>query len=211
MFIKEGFIINLSVNNKKLYCLASKIQTLSLSDINNLCYQYKYDGRNRLTEKKLPGKGWEYMVYDKQDRLVMTQDSNIGVAKQWFFTKYDQFGRIAYTGIYTSTQNYGSAGRAWEQSNVDSKESNNVTRTTAVGFASEGMDVYYDNTASSSYPGTITKLMSINYYDTYPAYSFNPAFPSNILGEITMTDAPTAEGLNTKSLPVMSLVKNIEK
>ena len=33
--------------------------------LNNLCYQYKYDGRNRLVEKKLPGKDWEYMVYDK--------------------------------------------------------------------------------------------------------------------------------------------------
>ncbi|MGE6396376.1 DUF6443 domain-containing protein, partial [Chryseobacterium scophthalmum] len=33
-----------------------------------LCYQYKYDKYNRLAEKKLPGKGWEYVVYDKQSR-----------------------------------------------------------------------------------------------------------------------------------------------
>ena len=191
--------------------LASKIQTLSLSDTNNLCYQYKYDGRNRLVEKKLPGKGWEYMVYDKQDRLVMTQDANMGITKQWLFTKYDQFGRIAYTGLYTSIQNYGSAGRAAEQVNVDSKGSNNVMRTTAIGINSSGVDVYYDNAASSSYPNTITKLLSINYYDTYPTYNFNPAFPTTILGETTMTDTPTTEGLNTKSLAVMSLVKNIEE
>ncbi|SMO95875.1 hypothetical protein SAMN06265171_11594, partial [Chryseobacterium rhizoplanae] len=69
--------------------------------LNELCYQYKYDGRNRLVEKKLPGKGWEYMVYDKQDRLIMTQDAVMGALKQWLFTKYDQFGRPAYTGLYT--------------------------------------------------------------------------------------------------------------
>ena len=27
----------------------------------DLCYQYKYDGRNRLVEKNLPGKDWEYL------------------------------------------------------------------------------------------------------------------------------------------------------
>ncbi|WP_183084565.1 DUF6443 domain-containing protein [Chryseobacterium sp. 7] len=43
--------------------------------LDTLCYQYRYDGRGRLVEKKLPGKGWESMVYDKQDRLVASQDS----------------------------------------------------------------------------------------------------------------------------------------
>ena len=38
--------------------------------LSQLCYQYRYDGRGRLAEKRLPGKGWEYMVYDQQDRLV---------------------------------------------------------------------------------------------------------------------------------------------
>ncbi|MET3037843.1 DUF6443 domain-containing protein, partial [Chryseobacterium sp. NRRL B-14859] len=38
-------------------------------------YQYRYDGRGRLVEKKLPGKDWEYMVYDKADRLIMSQDA----------------------------------------------------------------------------------------------------------------------------------------
>ncbi|WP_223150969.1 DUF6443 domain-containing protein, partial [Flavobacterium ajazii] len=47
--------------------------------LNNLCYQYRYDFRNRLIEKKLPGKDWEYLVYDKLDRLVLTQDANLRV------------------------------------------------------------------------------------------------------------------------------------
>ncbi|PZU82578.1 MAG: hypothetical protein DI529_14145 [Chryseobacterium sp.] len=77
--------------------------------LDNLCYQYNYDGRNRLVEKKLPGKGWEYMVYDKQDRLVLTQDANLRTntnnfgGKGWIFTKYDKLGRVVYTGFFSNT------------------------------------------------------------------------------------------------------------
>jgi uncharacterized protein RhaS with RHS repeats len=50
-----------------------------------LCYQYRYDGRGRLVEKKLPGKGWEFMVYDKQDRLVATQDAELKIKGHWLY------------------------------------------------------------------------------------------------------------------------------
>ncbi|PKP16714.1 MAG: hypothetical protein CVU07_06015, partial [Bacteroidetes bacterium HGW-Bacteroidetes-23] len=45
-------------------------QTLTQAILDGLCYQYKYDSRNRLVEKKLPGKQWEFMVYDKLDRVI---------------------------------------------------------------------------------------------------------------------------------------------
>ncbi|KFF73142.1 sugar-binding protein, partial [Chryseobacterium sp. P1-3] len=67
--------------------------------LNDLCYQYRYDGKGRLVEKKLPGKGWEYMVYDGADRLILFQDANLRAQNKWLITKYDQFGRVAYTGI----------------------------------------------------------------------------------------------------------------
>src|SRR5699024_1108172 len=40
--------------------------------IANLCFTYRYDGRRRKVEQRLPGKDWEYNVYDKQDRLVLS-------------------------------------------------------------------------------------------------------------------------------------------
>src|SRR5690606_2722785 len=43
--------------------LASAKSNLSSTDQTNLCYTYKYDDRNRLIEKTLPGKGTEYMVH----------------------------------------------------------------------------------------------------------------------------------------------------
>ena len=183
--------------------LASNTITLSLSDLGNLCYQYKYDGRNRLVEKKLPGKGWEYMVYDKQDRLVMTQDANLKDNNQWLFTKYDQFSRPVYTGICFS-----GSSRIQLVEAVESFGPANESRT-ASSWNNSGMDVYY--TKSGAYPNESNfSILSVNYYDTYPTYSFNPAFPTIIQGADVLTETPDANGLSTKSLPVMSLVKNIE-
>ena len=67
-------------------------------------YVYVYDTRNRLVENKLPGKNWEYIIYDKLDRPVLTQDANLRVSNVWMFTKYDVFNRPIYTG--TSHKKY---------------------------------------------------------------------------------------------------------
>ncbi|ALR29631.1 hypothetical protein ATE47_03405 [Chryseobacterium sp. IHB B 17019] len=169
--------------------------------LNDLCYQYIYDGRNRLVEKKLPGKGWEYMVYNKADQLVMNQDTNLKSQGKWLFTKYDQFGRIIYTGITNNTSS-----RQTLQTVVTAAIYTFEIRS-AGSFTISGMPIYYTNHAL---PGSLSQVLSINYYDSYPAYTFNPSFPTDILGEPTLTGTPTTEGLSTKSLPVMSLVKNIE-
>jgi RHS repeat-associated protein len=180
-------------------------QTVTDTLLNDLCYQYHYDGRGRLVEKKLPGKGWEYMLYDKQDRLVASQDTVLKEKGQWLYTKYDQFGRVAITGIGTGYQ------RSVEQVTVDSFGSNNVTRINTPFFNRQGVDVYYNN-PDGSYPNSSNwvTLLSLNYYDSYPGYSFNPTFPTDIFGEAPLTEAPNTLGASTKSLPVMSLVKNIE-
>src|SRR5690606_33609118 len=44
--------------------------------LDRYAFQYRYDGRKRMTHKKVPGADWVYMVYDDRDRLVMTQDGN---------------------------------------------------------------------------------------------------------------------------------------
>jgi RHS repeat-associated protein len=74
------------------------------TDLDNFAFQYRYDGRNRMIEKRVPGGDWVYMAYDERDRLVMTQDGNqrAGTSKHWSFTKYDAFNRAILTGIYTA-------------------------------------------------------------------------------------------------------------
>ncbi len=179
-------------------------EPLSQATLDNLCYQYRYDSKGRQVEKKLPGKGWEYMVYDPLGRLLMSQDANMGASKQWLFSKYDKYGRTVYTGIYTSSQNYGSAGRAAEQVQAQANAAvQNESRNTG-GFEASGVTAYYTNTA---YPTAFTKILSISYYDTYPAGS--PARPAQVLGKNTIGDA-MSQPVNTKNLPTASYVKNIE-
>jgi len=73
--------------------------------INELCFRYEYDGRLRMVAKKLPGAAWVYMVYDKRDRLVFTQDGNMRLlnpsAKKWLYTVYDALNRPIETGMIT--------------------------------------------------------------------------------------------------------------
>jgi RHS repeat-associated protein len=64
-------------------------------------FRYKFDSRNRLVSKQVPGAGQVYMVYDSRDRLVLTQDSvqRASTPKYWSFTKYDQLNRPVAAGI----------------------------------------------------------------------------------------------------------------
>ncbi|EFK58555.1 DUF6443 domain-containing protein [Sphingobacterium spiritivorum] len=141
-------------------------------------YGYKYDGRRRLTEKKIPGKGKEELVYNNNDQVVLSRDANRRAAGEWLFSKYDAFGRVIMTGIYTSTEsavtltaqinsNGQTIGRLWE----------NPTTT----------DQGYTNAV---FPTNIAYYHTIHYYDRYD-------FPENSFG------APTgnqASGARVKTL-----------
>lgn len=164
--------------------------------LNNLCYQYKYDVRNRLVEKKLPGKGFEYMVYDKADRLIFTQDAVMHPSDKWLFSKYDNFGRVIYTGIVR-----GEGSREALQNMI-----NNLVITEKrdrIGFTKNGIQVYYSNIM---FPYLET-VLSVNYYDTYPYYT--PSFTPTVTNLPLLTD-DSSLNVSTKSLPVASYVKNIE-
>lgn len=64
-------------------------------------FRYRYDGRQRMIMKQVPGAEPVYMVYDDRDRLVLTQDGNQRHAypSYWSFTKYDALNRPIATGL----------------------------------------------------------------------------------------------------------------
>uniref|UniRef100_UPI00261DC130 RHS repeat-associated core domain-containing protein n=1 Tax=uncultured Winogradskyella sp. TaxID=395353 RepID=UPI00261DC130 len=130
------------------------------ASLDELGYQYVYDYRNRLVEKKIPGKGWEYIVYNKLDQPIMTQDANLDALNTWLFTKYDAFGRVTYTGEIDRN-----ASRTTLQNEANSATSVYENKlTTPITLASYA-PVYYSNNA---YPNTnISEVNTINYYDNY--------------------------------------------
>lgn len=76
--------------------LLSDSQTVPVDDdfAEKYCYVYTYNDRGLMTEKRMPGREAESMFYDKNDRLVMSQDGNLRAKKQWIIYLYDAFGRI---------------------------------------------------------------------------------------------------------------------
>lgn len=85
--------------------LVSTNWVISTTIADELCFQYQYDHRKRMIEKKVPGAGAMQMVYDLRDRLVFTQD---GVqrgktpTKEWLVTFYDGLNRPVMTALYPS-------------------------------------------------------------------------------------------------------------
>ena len=185
--------------------------TVTSQILDDLCYQYVYDNRFRQVEKKLPGKGWEYMVYDQQNRMVASQDANMKNnttnPNRWSFTRYDKFGRVLYTGVFTGGT------RAQEQSNANAKGLNNETRSTT-SFTLNSQEIFYTNTA---YPSTAIISYSVNYYDSYPGTHTNRLLPpETLLGQNTLVGfaSITVNGVSSerslKSMPTASMVKNLD-
>ena len=73
--------------------------------VDGFAYQYRYDSRGRMIAKKLPGAAWTYYIYDKSDRLVLTQDGNQRLRNEWSFRLQDALGRECLTGTLTETYN----------------------------------------------------------------------------------------------------------
>ncbi|AZA52350.1 hypothetical protein EG348_04685 [Chryseobacterium sp. G0201] len=193
--------------NQLAFVIPPKAVNQPITDdlLNNLCYQYRYDGRNRLVEKKVPGKGWEQMIYNKRGQIVYSRDINLkkGIAnfvadEAWVFTKYDKFGRPVYTGICRD-----GTPRQTIQQAVDNQAIDYETRGGSLSM--NGMTIEYGNT---SYPTYLDKILSVNYYDTYPTGS--PAIPTLVLGQDVLPQDTSNSSVSTKSLPTASYVKNIE-
>jgi RHS repeat-associated protein len=137
--------------------------TISSTTMQHLCYQYRYDDRKRLVEKSLPGVGKVLMVYNSLDQVVMTQDAiqRKNDNQQWMVTKYDAFGRVVVTGLYTHTGSTGGQDyRTYMQGQVTSNSTLWEQRgTTGNGYTTA--DVY------QAFPTTLGTILSVNYYDNY--------------------------------------------
>ncbi|MCD4794029.1 MAG: DUF6443 domain-containing protein, partial [Bacteroidales bacterium] len=124
--------------------------------IYELCYYYAYDGRKRMTEKKLPGAEQIYLIYDKRDNLVLSQDGELRNNNNWLFIKYDAFSRPVITGRYHDDTN---TGQADMQTYIDDEDMP----------LWETYDTDNDAYTNAAFPNTDNNciIYSETYYDTY--------------------------------------------
>ena len=116
--------------------------------LKNYAYIYKYDSRNRCTQKKLPGIDAISMRYDQADRLIFSQDGNQRAKPipEWTFFCYDLFGRQTVSGI-------------WKSATLPALDSL-VVRT---GYSGSGPLAGHTVNLTLSQ----VELMTVNYYDDY--------------------------------------------
>ena len=138
---------------------------ISPSTLNSLCYTYTYDYRNRLVQKKLPGKEMEFMIYDQADRLVAegpVLDPFGGSQRGWLITKYDVFNRTVYTGYYNGLST-DFANSIYLRNWLGTQVTMNESKSSGDNIIS-GASVRYTNTVE---PISSLQLLTVNYYDDY--------------------------------------------
>jgi RHS repeat-associated protein len=121
--------------------------------LNALCYQYRYDERNRLTQKRIPGKDWEEIIYNKLDQVVFTQDGEQRKRNERSFNKYDGLGRVIISGIESGH----TSSRAQVQQIVNDQTARLWEVPDAAGFQG------YTTTCA---PGNLNTMIAlvVNYY-----------------------------------------------
>jgi RHS repeat-associated protein len=145
-----------------------------------LCFQYKYDNRLRIIEKKVPGADWVYLVYDKRDRLVFSQDGNQRAKSTWSATLYDELNRPITTGLIEY-----SGSRTQLQENVNSVATvSNTTNLSFSGTLTGNSNFSYQLRVNGNpIPATVRYIaLTITHYDVYPGLVplFDPSFNSKL-------------------------------
>ncbi len=174
----------------KMNASTSSLSTIT-SGLDDLGYQYKYDYRNRLIEKQIPGKEKELIIYDNLDRPVLTQDANLRADDEWLFTKYDVFGRVTYTGIFTTTQTESTLRSLFK--NKTSQDNYEEKVSSGTGYQNS----YYTNNDD---PKTNIEILTINYYDNYTFDKSSLVIPSTtVFGQTIIPAGNKTKGLATGS------------
>ncbi|WP_168187460.1 DUF6443 domain-containing protein [Pedobacter sp. G11] len=153
-------------------------------------YAYHYDSRDRVIRKKIPGKGWEELIYNPLDQVVFTQDAVQAIRAERAFLKYDALGRVIMSGIEIGHTGTRDDVQATVNSLGDFWDDRGAGQSSLHG---------YDNTSAPSYLPNLQPEV-VNYYDDYniPDIPDNQSmyFSGMIKGLLTATKAKVLGSLN---------------
>jgi len=184
------------------------------------CFTYHYDERGRMIEKRVPGSGTVVMVYNKRDELILTQDARQSSRKEWTFTKYDAFGRVVLTGLYTHPHTV-NVSQAVMQGFAEGRLSADGSTTTSLSYnqveahnSTSSSQLYYSNLA---FPTSNAQLLTASYYDDYDLdnsgssdYSFDLTQSGNALKPFSFSyDAGMSPVDLAKGKPTGSRVREL--
>ena len=119
------------------YVLAERVEKYA--------YLYRYDERDRMTGKKLPGIAWKTMEYDSFDRLASEQDGRQRSQGEKMVHLYDVHGRECLQGIASANAN--------------------VSNTTVDYTGREGLTKGYS--CPTKLAAGIKRVLQTFYYDSY--------------------------------------------
>jgi len=156
--------------------------TFTSSIIDNLCFRYEYDYRGRLLGKKAPGVGWAWMIYDQRDRLVFSQNANLGIQQNWFVYRYDPINRVTGTGMI----NY-SAGQAQLQTILNNATAAPVVVSTSVNASGSAIT---PNLNVSARVAGVTLYQATSTIEFLPG--FTPESGANFTAQIDVLTTPSA-------------------
>ena len=158
------------------------------------CFRYRYDQRNRLIVKKVPGAAEVFMFYDARDRMVMTQDGNLRLQNKWMITLYDELNRPVQTGLLLNT---------WDNKTADQH------------FSAASTSTAYPFSVSTVPASAYWEMLTTTNYDYYGAFDSYKSFTSssNITNNIYAVNnninyaQPLTQSLATKGMVTYTQTK----
>ncbi|MET3876414.1 RHS repeat-associated protein [Chitinophaga sp. OAE865] len=145
----------------------------NVASVPELCFSYYYDKKGRVVERKIPGKGVEYLIYDLRDRVCMTQDANQRAKNLVAFTFYDVLDRPLVSGMAEASVS--------REQLVSYVEDNTTYPNTDFLYYIKTYNLYHVYPPSNL---AGCKFLSYYYYDDYdqlPSYAFDQSQFSNQL------------------------------
>ena len=182
-----------------------------------LCFYQEYDNRGRPVVTHSPDGGEIWLVYDKRDRLVFSQDENQrnrangtpAKPNQWSFSVYDDNDRVVATGLVDDARS-----RASMQSYVDGLAMQNRQISVYTG-STETVTAYapvVGNFTGSPFPSFYTN--SLNYYDDYVAangLAYNPITAGDFAPTTNQYAIQPVKSSRTKGMTTVSRVRILDE
>lgn len=179
--------------------------TISASLLTQFAFQYTYDTRGRVSEKKVPGAASVFIAYDPLQRPVLVQDGFLRTLNKWAFVKYDLQNRPVMQGLYTNTTQ---TTQAAIQTLLDGLyAAGNVSYPATAYYEDRGATLH--GYANMSFPKinadntTPIEVLNVSFYDIYDlddadAIDDFSYVNQNLSGESAQTQGPSL-GLPTGS------------